>query len=157
MSQYAKLKAQIADLQAQADDVRRQEVAAVIAEVQQKIAEYGLTADLLRGASEARASAEEAPLPEIPRSEVGRERRGKPNGSSVKPRSFPHRMTESPNKRAASRCGFVIRANFGADWITAYFLAAFRVRRRRPGAMPVDGPCKAIRKFRHIAAPWPSS
>ncbi|MDC6129697.1 H-NS histone family protein, partial [Burkholderia gladioli] len=26
MSQYAKLKAQIADLQAQADDVRRQEV-----------------------------------------------------------------------------------------------------------------------------------
>lgn len=38
MSQYAKLKAQIADLQAQADEVRRQEVAAVIADVQRMIA-----------------------------------------------------------------------------------------------------------------------
>ena len=41
MSQYAKLKAQIADLQAQADDVRRQEVAAVIAEVQQRLPNRG--------------------------------------------------------------------------------------------------------------------
>ena len=64
MSQYAKLKAQIADLQAQADDVRRQEVAAVIAEVQQKIAEYGLTAQDLGFAERAkRGRPPKAPLP----------------------------------------------------------------------------------------------
>lgn len=54
MSQYAKLKAQIADLQAQADEVRRQEVAAVIADVQRMIAEYGLTAQDLGFAERAR-------------------------------------------------------------------------------------------------------
>ena len=101
MSQYAKLKAQIADLQAQ-DDVRRQEVAAVIAEVQQKIAEYGLTAqDLLRGASEARASAEDraaAPKYRDPKSGATPGAASCRIGSSVKPRSFPHRMTESPKK-----------------------------------------------------------
>ena len=65
MSQYAKLKAQIADLQAQADDVRRQEVAAVIAEVQQKIAEYGLTAQDLGFAERAKRGRppKKAPLP----------------------------------------------------------------------------------------------
>lgn len=44
MSQYAELKAQIAKLQAQADEARRNEVAAVIAEIKQKIAEFGLSA-----------------------------------------------------------------------------------------------------------------
>ncbi|WP_118181887.1 H-NS family nucleoid-associated regulatory protein [Paraburkholderia phosphatilytica] len=43
MSQYADLKAQIARLQAQADEARRTEVEGVIAEIRQKIAEYGLT------------------------------------------------------------------------------------------------------------------
>ena len=103
MSQYAKLKAQIADLQAQADDVRRQEVAAVIAEVQQKIAEYGLTARDLGFAERAKRGRppKKRRCPEIPRSEVGRDWSGRgkpPNGSSVKPRSFPHRMTESQTK-----------------------------------------------------------
>lgn len=65
MSQYAKLKAQIADLQAQADDVRRQEVEAVIADVQRKIAEYGLTAQDLGFAERAKRGRppKKAPLP----------------------------------------------------------------------------------------------
>ena len=44
MSQYAELKAQIAKLQAQADDARRAELATVIADIRQKIAEFGLSA-----------------------------------------------------------------------------------------------------------------
>ena len=44
MSQYADLKAQIAKLQAQADEARRTEVDNVVADIRQKIAEYGLTA-----------------------------------------------------------------------------------------------------------------
>ena len=101
MSQYAKLKAQIADLQAQADDVRRQEVAAVIAEVQQKIAEYGLTAGIWASRSErSAASAEEgaaAPKYRDPKSGAASGAASR-HGSSVKPRSFPHRMTESQTK-----------------------------------------------------------
>jgi DNA-binding protein H-NS len=44
MSQYADLKAQIAKLQAQADEARRTEVIEVIEDIQRKIAEFGLTA-----------------------------------------------------------------------------------------------------------------
>ncbi len=54
MSQYAKIKAQIVELQAQAEEVRRQEIAAVVAELQGKIAEYGLTAQDLGFAERAR-------------------------------------------------------------------------------------------------------
>jgi DNA-binding protein H-NS len=43
MSRYADLKTQIARLQAQADDARRAELATVIAEIRQKINEYGLS------------------------------------------------------------------------------------------------------------------
>jgi len=49
-------------------------------------------------------------------------------------------MTESQKERAASSmrlfCFAVLRADFGADF-TEYFGADFRVRRLRPGAMPV--------------------
>jgi len=66
MSQYAELKAQIAKLQAQADDARRQEVVNVIAEIKQKIAEFGLGASDL-GFAEAprrgRPPAKKTPLP----------------------------------------------------------------------------------------------
>ncbi|MEX3956094.1 H-NS family nucleoid-associated regulatory protein [Trinickia sp. EG282A] len=69
MSQYAELKAQIAKLQAQADEVRRAELADVIADIQQKIAEFGLSARDL-GFAEAprrgrprKGSAQKAPLP----------------------------------------------------------------------------------------------
>jgi DNA-binding protein H-NS len=44
MSQYADLKAQIAKLQAQAEEARRTEIDNVVADIRQKIAEYGLTA-----------------------------------------------------------------------------------------------------------------
>lgn len=44
MSQYAELKAQIAKLQAQADEARRTEVANVIEDIRQKIVEFGLSA-----------------------------------------------------------------------------------------------------------------
>jgi DNA-binding protein H-NS len=44
MSQYSELKAQIARLQAQADEARRTEIADVIAMIREKIAEYGLSA-----------------------------------------------------------------------------------------------------------------
>lgn len=85
MSQYAKLKAQIADLQAQADEVRRQEVAAVIADVQRMIAEYGLTAQDLGFAELARRGRppKKAPLPakyRDPKSGATWSGRGKPPG-----------------------------------------------------------------------------
>lgn len=44
MSQYRMLKAQIAELQAQADEARQQELETVIADIHQKIDEFGLTA-----------------------------------------------------------------------------------------------------------------
>ncbi|WP_175720993.1 H-NS histone family protein [Burkholderia anthina] len=83
MSQYAKLKAQIADLQAQAEDVRRQEVAAVIADVQRMIAEYGLTAQDLGFSERARRGRppKKAPLPpkyQDPKSGATWSGRGKP-------------------------------------------------------------------------------
>jgi DNA-binding protein H-NS len=44
MSQYTELKAQIARLQEQAEEARRAELEAVLADIRRKIAEYGLTA-----------------------------------------------------------------------------------------------------------------
>lgn len=65
MSQYAELKAQIAKLQAQADEARRNEVANVIAEIKEKIAEFGLSAGDLGYAEGARRGRppKKAPLP----------------------------------------------------------------------------------------------
>jgi DNA-binding protein H-NS len=65
MSQYAELKAQIAKLQAQAEDARRQEIVNVIAEIRQKIAEFGLSAHDLGFAEAARRGRppKKAPLP----------------------------------------------------------------------------------------------
>jgi DNA-binding protein H-NS len=65
MSQYAKLKDQIAQLQAQAEEVRRQEIADVVADVLAKIAEYGLTAEDLGFAERAKRGRppKKAPLP----------------------------------------------------------------------------------------------
>ena len=65
MSQYAELKAQIAKLQAQADDARRTELGNVIEEIRGKIAEYGLTAQDLGFAAAARRGRppKKAPLP----------------------------------------------------------------------------------------------
>jgi DNA-binding protein H-NS len=44
MSQYTELKAQIAKLQEQAEEARRAELEAVLADIRRKIVEYGLTA-----------------------------------------------------------------------------------------------------------------
>lgn len=67
MSQYADLKAQIAKLQAQADDARRAEIVSVIAEIRQKIAEFGLSAGDLGFAEAPRRGrppkAKKTPLP----------------------------------------------------------------------------------------------
>jgi DNA-binding protein H-NS len=83
MSQYADLKAQIAKLQAQADDARRTEVGNVIAEIQQKIVEYGLTAHDLGFAEAARRGRppKKVPLPpkyQDPKSGSTWSGRGKP-------------------------------------------------------------------------------
>ncbi|MGF6480947.1 hypothetical protein QFZ91_003110 [Paraburkholderia sp. JPY419] len=74
MSQYADLKAQIAKLQAQAEEARRTEIDNVVADIRQKIAEYGLTAQDLgfRGRRQARPPAQEdAAAGEISGPEVG--------------------------------------------------------------------------------------
>jgi DNA-binding protein H-NS len=65
MSQYSELKAQIAKLQAQADDARRTEVGNVVAEIRKKIAEYNLSAHDLGFADAARRGrpSKKAPLP----------------------------------------------------------------------------------------------
>jgi DNA-binding protein H-NS len=65
MSQYADLKAQIAKLQTQADEARRTEIDNVVADIRQKIAEYGLTAQDLGFAVAARRGRppKKAPLP----------------------------------------------------------------------------------------------
>ncbi|MFM0338760.1 H-NS histone family protein [Paraburkholderia fungorum] len=65
MSQYADLKAQIARLQAQADEARRTEIDNVVADIRQKIAEYGLTAQDLGFAVAAKRGRppKKAPLP----------------------------------------------------------------------------------------------
>lgn len=48
MTTYAELQKQIAELQAQAEALKQQELAAVIAEINEKIATYGLAAEQLR-------------------------------------------------------------------------------------------------------------
>jgi DNA-binding protein H-NS len=65
MSQYADLKAQIARLQAQAEEARRTEIDNVIADIRQKIAEYGLSAQDLGFAVAAKRGRppKKAPLP----------------------------------------------------------------------------------------------
>jgi len=65
MSQYSELKAQIARLQAQAEDARRAEVAEVIAMIRERIEEYGLSAEDLGFATAARRGRppKKAPLP----------------------------------------------------------------------------------------------
>ncbi|RDU98377.1 H-NS histone family protein [Trinickia dinghuensis] len=83
MSQYAELKAQIAKLQAQADDARRAEVENVIAEIKQKIVEFGLSAHDLGYAEGARRGRppKKAPLPpkyQDPKSGATWSGRGKP-------------------------------------------------------------------------------
>ncbi len=44
ISQYVKLKAQITELQARAEEARHREIETVVAEIHEKIDEYGLTA-----------------------------------------------------------------------------------------------------------------
>jgi DNA-binding protein H-NS len=67
MSQYSELKAQIAKLQAQADEVRRAEVFEVIQDIRQKIDEFGLSASDLGFAEAPRRGrppkAKKPPLP----------------------------------------------------------------------------------------------
>ncbi|HKU00464.1 MAG TPA: H-NS histone family protein [Paraburkholderia sp.] len=65
MSQYSELKAQIAKLQAQADEARRTEIADIIAMIREKIVEYGLSAQDLGFAAAARRGRppKKAPLP----------------------------------------------------------------------------------------------
>ncbi|WP_322058857.1 H-NS histone family protein [Paraburkholderia sp. J63] len=65
MSQYSELKAQIAKLQAQADEARRTEIADVIAMIREKIVEYGLSAQDLGFAVAAKRGRppKKAPLP----------------------------------------------------------------------------------------------
>jgi DNA-binding protein H-NS len=65
MSQYADLKAQIVKLQAQAEEARRTEIDNVVADIRQKIAEYGLTAQDLGFAVAAKRGRppKKAPLP----------------------------------------------------------------------------------------------
>lgn len=83
MSQYADLKAQIAKLQAQADEARRTELGNVIEDIRNKIAEYGLTAQDLGFAAAARRGRppKKAPLPpkyQDPKSGSTWSGRGKP-------------------------------------------------------------------------------
>ncbi|EAY63247.1 DNA-binding protein H-NS [Burkholderia cenocepacia PC184] len=120
----------------------------------------------LRGTGAARTSAEEGAIAaEIPRSEVGCNlewaRQAAELDRRQKPRSFPDRVTEGQMERAASTMRLFCFARFARRFrrgFTAYFGADFRVRRPRPGAMPVAGlPRKAIRKSRRNAAPLPSS
>jgi DNA-binding protein H-NS len=65
VSQYADLKAQIAKLQSQAEEARRTEIDNVVADIRQKIAEYGLTAQDLGFAVAAKRGRppKKAPLP----------------------------------------------------------------------------------------------
>jgi DNA-binding protein H-NS len=83
MSQYAELKAQIAKLQAQADEARRQEVVNVVSEIKQKITEFGLSAHDLGFAEAVRRGRppKKAPLPakyQDPKSGKTWSGRGKP-------------------------------------------------------------------------------
>jgi len=82
MSQYTELKAQIAKLQEQAEEARRAELDAVLADIRRKIVEYGLTAQDL-GLSVVRRGRppKKEPLPPIyqdPKSGSTWSGRGKP-------------------------------------------------------------------------------
>jgi DNA-binding protein H-NS len=82
MSQYTELKAQIAKLQEQAEEARRAELEAVLADIRRKIVEYGLTAQDL-GLSVVRRGRppKKEPLPPIyqdPKSGSTWSGRGKP-------------------------------------------------------------------------------
>ena len=67
MSQYAKLKDQIARLQERAEEVRRQEIADVVAEIHAKMAQYGLSAGDLGFAERARRGRPPKKLPPAPK------------------------------------------------------------------------------------------
>lgn len=54
MSRYKELQEQIAALQRQAEEVRQQEIAAVIAEIKAKMAEYGISLQDLGGGTRRR-------------------------------------------------------------------------------------------------------
>ncbi len=49
MATYAEIQAQIAELQAQAEKVRKEELASAIAQVKALMAQYGITIDDLQG------------------------------------------------------------------------------------------------------------
>ncbi len=61
MSRYKELQAQIAALQKEAEEARKQEIAAVVAEIKAKMAEYGISVEDLglatRGRGRRRAQA----------------------------------------------------------------------------------------------------
>lgn len=83
MSQYAELRAQIAKLEAQAQEARRTEIADVIAMIREKIVEYGLGPEDLGFAAPARRGRppKKAPLParyQDPKSGATWSGRGKP-------------------------------------------------------------------------------
>lgn len=67
MSHYTDLKAQIARLQEQAEEARRAELEAVLADIRRKIVEYGLTAQDLGLATAARRGRppKKEPLPPL--------------------------------------------------------------------------------------------
>lgn len=57
MSRYKELQEQIAALQKQAEEVRQQEIAAVVADIKAKMAEYGITLQDLGAAGRRRSRA----------------------------------------------------------------------------------------------------
>jgi DNA-binding protein H-NS len=62
MPTYAELQAQIAQLSAQAEMTRRSEVAHVVAEIKQKMAEYGITMEDLGGKRTGSRKSNPAPI-----------------------------------------------------------------------------------------------
>lgn len=64
MATYAELKAQAEALLAQAEQLRKQERAGVIAEIRARMAEYGITAQELAPAGRGRRAGSARPKPE---------------------------------------------------------------------------------------------
>ena len=62
MPTYTELQAQIVQLTAQAETVRRSEVARVVAEIQQMMAEYGITLQDLGGKGDRSGKGKSAPI-----------------------------------------------------------------------------------------------
>jgi DNA-binding protein H-NS len=56
MASYAEIQEQIAQLQKEAEQLRKSELASVIAEVKEKMAQYGLTLDDLKGVKKAKGT-----------------------------------------------------------------------------------------------------